>query len=706
VNPKPLVSISPSLATINFGQSCNVTSTVSGGTLSYKYQWLVNGSSIPGATGTTFQFSPLSSGYYRVSLEINDGADYSIESNVAIVAVLPVLSAEIESFDVSPGEALRGGSLNVTVYIKNTGKEASRFYVGASIIGEEENVWKDLPEWTMSSVINPKATSAFTFEPYTIPADAYIGFHGIIIKVWSDPTKTQKLAEKWFPEVVEVKIPFLSDLSQRVKLVFSEDESFFPVPGLYYDGDNDISNNYQHYNPQDVGTYLADRDGDGQKDAPAFVQIVDESNYYVIECWLYYAYDAKTLFGSPVLQHEHDFEYVFFWVDKATGQLKRVALNQHRWTNNYDFTSDPGTLYIAVEKGGHSMILLDQNGDGSFSVRKPDNCAVLSPELVSSLGTVSKSSVIASLYPWEIYDGKNPVEGFGEDGVLVKGVNYDLIDISVVLGLEKPQFYLDAVDEALNTPMLLASSAPFTLNLAVTSIPFYIQAPWTRAVFGDPELQWNKVSFEWWVVKANVKIVASLVVNKLVADILSKILVGTIVNQAILGLFDPVQASVVDSNGRVLGYQGETLVSEIPGGVIFFKGSILDAYFIVNATGDYTYYVKGSGTQDYNMTLIKMNPDGSTSEFDARMIPIDKSAQHKYSLNWTLLNEGKDGMTLLIDENGDGNYERTITAGNNLTGSELALPWWSNLWWVMAAVVLVSVATASVVYYRTRRKKT
>lgn len=506
-------------------------------------------------------------------------------------------------------------------------------------------------------------------------------------------------------------LPSVLNILGQIRFVFAEGETFVPVPGLYFDGDQDITNNYRNYNPQSIDNYLADQDGEGSKDVPVYIHVVHENNYYIIEIWLYYAYDNKALFG-----HEHDFEYLFLWVDKTSGELKNVAINQHRWTNNYEFASNPGTLYIAVEKNGHGMILLegdanhdgypdDLNNDGLFDAKKPDNCAVLSPELIGSLGRHSISSIIASLYAWEIYDENEPVEGFGDSTVLVKGVNYDLIDIFVVLGLEGPQFYLDSVDAALNTPILLASGNPWALNLGVTSISFYIQAPWTRAVFDDPEMQWNKVSFEWYLVKANVKIVASLVVNKLVSDILAKILVGTLVNQAILGLFDPVQVSIMDSSNNILGYRGETLVCEIPGGMIFTEGSMLDVYFIVNPTGDYAYLVKGIGTGNYNMTMMMMNLDGSITEFDAKLIPTENNTQHKYTLNWVLLKENKNAVTLLIDQDGDGVYERTIQANSDLEGSELALPWWSNLWWVMAVISVIAVGTICVAYYRQRRPK-
>lgn len=228
VNLQPSASISPTSATIKFGQSYTFSSVVSGGTPPYVYQWLVNGSSAIGANSATFVFSPSSSGYYRISLRVSDSVSFFVESNIAGLTVIPVLSAEIETLVMSTTQVFCGGSFTATVYVKNTGGEPARFYVGASIIGEGENTWKDLLGWKMSGIINAKATAGFSFDPYAVPTDAYIGYHGILIKVWSDSSRTQELTERWFPEVAEVQIPFLPELDQKIKLVFSEGESFFP----------------------------------------------------------------------------------------------------------------------------------------------------------------------------------------------------------------------------------------------------------------------------------------------------------------------------------------------------------------------------------------------------------------------------------------------------------------------------------------------
>ena len=63
VNAAPTVSVSPTSATLNVGQSQTFSATASGGSGSYSsYQWYVDGSAQSGQTASTFSYSPASSG--------------------------------------------------------------------------------------------------------------------------------------------------------------------------------------------------------------------------------------------------------------------------------------------------------------------------------------------------------------------------------------------------------------------------------------------------------------------------------------------------------------------------------------------------------------------------------------------------------------------------------------------------------------------
>ena len=121
----------------------------------------------------------------------------SLESCVKIVG----LSATDNS---SPVQVRRGSVISVKANIKNTGEQARTFYAGASIIGEGESTWKDLSGWGTTPILNPDEIYTFKFSDYTIPLNAYYGYHGILVKVWADSSKTTQLTERWFQQSVLV----------------------------------------------------------------------------------------------------------------------------------------------------------------------------------------------------------------------------------------------------------------------------------------------------------------------------------------------------------------------------------------------------------------------------------------------------------------------------------------------------------------------
>jgi PKD repeat protein len=95
--PLPLsVSINPTSAVIDLGQYVSFTSTVSGGTPPYNYQWYLNGSAVNGANQSSWIFTPSVTGYYLVHLNVTDNVGNEAKSNVAQVTVNPPLSVSIQ----------------------------------------------------------------------------------------------------------------------------------------------------------------------------------------------------------------------------------------------------------------------------------------------------------------------------------------------------------------------------------------------------------------------------------------------------------------------------------------------------------------------------------------------------------------------------------------------------------------------------------
>jgi hypothetical protein len=89
--PAPLtVSISPMSASILVGQQLTFTSTVSGGTPPYTYQWYLNGEPVAGANSTSWTFKRTAPGIYYVFLKVTDAKGNTAQSDVARITVATV----------------------------------------------------------------------------------------------------------------------------------------------------------------------------------------------------------------------------------------------------------------------------------------------------------------------------------------------------------------------------------------------------------------------------------------------------------------------------------------------------------------------------------------------------------------------------------------------------------------------------------------
>ena len=85
----PTVNISPPDSTIDLGGSVLFTSSVSGGTAPYSYQWYLNGAPVSGATSVSWTFFPTSMGMDFVSLKVTDANNNTAYSDPAKVTVIP-----------------------------------------------------------------------------------------------------------------------------------------------------------------------------------------------------------------------------------------------------------------------------------------------------------------------------------------------------------------------------------------------------------------------------------------------------------------------------------------------------------------------------------------------------------------------------------------------------------------------------------------
>jgi hypothetical protein len=347
-------------------------------------------------------------------------------------------------------------------------------------------------------------------------------------------------------------------------------------------------------------------------------------------------------------------------------------------------------MYVAAERGGHGMVIANREVDGTFEVVKPANSPTVAP-LIDGKFSESAGSFQASLYPWKYYDGANPTDdGFGDSTHLMKShvtagetyinpgdavsahLDYSVLDFN----FRVDNLYQD-LTRSIQNAILLESGSPFAIPPIRPSgspywifVKFYLEAPWTREVFGNPNLQLQKIGFERWLSKAIVNTILTIASTGL-AYLLKTVLVtiGVTVLRVAIGIaFDPINGTVTDSQGRAVGYKAGELASEIPGSLVYYTDPSVDIYMIIMPTDDYTYSVQSRGTGSYNLTAIH-NSYNATSFFNATGIPVSENSVHNFEARW----EAENGTIIVnatIDQNGDGLFEHQFMSDSVLTGAE------------------------------------
>jgi hypothetical protein len=162
----------------------------------------------------------------------------------------------------------------------------------------------------------------------------------------------------------------------------------------------------------------------------------------------------------------------------------------------------------------------------------------------------------------------------------------------------------------------------------------------------------------------------------------------------------PVELRAYDADGSVTGLIEGSVRTEIPGS--HCEGNLV---VLTDPSGSYTYEVVGTGDGSYELNLVYYH-DGTTSVFSATEIPCSVGTVHRYTVDWDALNQGDKGVNLQIDSKGDGKFEETLSAGNELNHDEFlaatknaGLPLW--IWAAIGAgAALVVLAAAYLVISR------
>ena len=126
----------------------------------------------------------------------------------------------------------------------------------------------------------------------------------------------------------------------------------------------------------------------------------------------------------------------------------------------------------------------------------------------------------------------------------------------------------------------------------------------------------------------------------------------------------PGELRVYDSDGWVTGMINGEIRNEIP------ESDYNNNAFIIYTPSDGAYYeVAGKEIGTYGLDITSVR-EGNTISFVAEEIPTIPNAVHQYTIDWQALSQGQEGVTVDIDVDGDGIFEKTVISDNNLTADE------------------------------------
>jgi lysozyme len=168
-------------------------------------------------------------------------------------------------------------------------------------------------------------------------------------------------------------------------------------------------------------------------------------------------------------------------------------------------------------------------------------------------------------------------------------------------------------------------------------------------------------------------------------------------------LGSPGELRVYDSEGRVTGLVNGEVREEIPNSV-YFNNTVM----ILSPSGSYRYEIIGTEDGSYGF-LVASFKQGESNIFTATDIPISANAIHQYSIDWDVLSQGEEGVTVQMDSEGDGTFEETFASDSELTKDEFmfqispaeAFP----MWILGVAVAAVAIGTVAIAVFWRKRKQ-
>ncbi len=146
------------------------------------------------------------------------------------------------------------------------------------------------------------------------------------------------------------------------------------------------------------------------------------------------------------------------------------------------------------------------------------------------------------------------------------------------------------------------------------------------------------------------------------------------VNEFILSKINsPVEQYVLDEQNQKTGLINGNIMTEIPNSIY---NSENEAVVLFPPFSTYKHIVNGKSNGTYGLEILSSQQ--KITIFNATNIPILANAKHQYTINWPALSEGEKGVTIKIDDDGDGTFEQTIITDNTFQPPEANFTYYPN----------------------------
>jgi len=128
--------------------------------------------------------------------------------------------------------------------------------------------------------------------------------------------------------------------------------------------------------------------------------------------------------------------------------------------------------------------------------------------------------------------------------------------------------------------------------------------------------------------------------------------------------FSPVELRVYDFDGKVTGVVNGSVRHEISRS--FYRNGTITIFFPSDSC---TCEVLGKEEGTYGLQFTHVE-EGNITCFNATGIIISPNATHHYIVDWSALSSGEEGVTALVDADGDDVVDRIFSSDSELTSQE------------------------------------